>query len=268
MRLLAVVQARLGSSRLPGKVLLPVNDKPMLAAMLRRVRAAQLPFELCVATTNAPEDDPIVELCASLHVRCFRGHSTDLLERHYMAAREVCADAIAKIPSDCPLIDPAVIERVLSHYVKNANDFDYVSNLHPATYPDGNDVEVMGFDVLQAAYREARRPFEREHTTPYLWERPERFRIGNVVWETGLDYSMSHRFTLDYLEDYQFIKAVFYELGGSSTPFTLSDILRLLEQKPEIAQLNARFAGVNWYRHHLHELRQVSAVETRTLEQA
>ena len=114
MRLLVVVQARLGSSRLPGKVLLPVNGEPLLAAMLRRVRAAKLPFELCVATTTSPEDEPIVELCSALDVRCYRGHPTDLLERHYLAACEVRAEAVIKIPSDCPLIDPAIIERILS----------------------------------------------------------------------------------------------------------------------------------------------------------
>ena len=143
-----------------------------------------------------------------------------------------------------------------------------MSNLHPATYPDGNDVEIAALGALESAYREARRSFEREHTTPFIWERPERFRIGNVVWGTGLDYSMSHRFTLDYFEDYQFIKTIFEEFGRSSVPFSLDDILTLLRQKPHIAQLNAKFVGVNWYRHHLHELSQVRPVETRTLEQA
>jgi len=267
MRLLVVVQARMGSSRLPGKVLLPVNDEPILIALLRRVRTTNVPFELCVATTTAQQDYPIVKLCADLGVRCYRGHPTDLLERHYKAALEVRAHAVAKIPSDCPLIDPAVVERVLWHYLENADHLDYVSNLHPATYPDGNDVEVMSMGALEVAHREAQRPFEREHTTPYIWERPERFRIGNISWETGLDYSMSHRFTLDYPEDYQFIKAVFEEFGASSKVFTLGDILKLLQERPDIAAANVKFAGVNWYRHHLSELRHVSAVETRALEQ-
>ncbi len=266
MRLLVAVQARLGSSRLPGKVLLPVCGEPLLACMLRRVRAARIPFELCVVTTTAIEDDPIVELCHGINVRCYRGHPTDLLDRHFRAGRELNATAVAKIPSDCPLIDPAIIERVLGDYLDHAGSADYVSNLHPATYPDGNDVEVMSMDALRSAHGEASQPFEREHTTPYIWERPERFRLRNVTWESGLDYSMSHRFALDYPEDYRFIAAVFEELGGPDAHFGLHDILDLLERKPELSHLNARYLGVNWYRHHLKDLKHVRPEETRTLE--
>jgi spore coat polysaccharide biosynthesis protein SpsF len=174
-------------------------------------------------------------------------------------------DTVVKIPSDCPLIDPAVIDRVLlAHAVSEGNDF--TSNLHPATYPDGNDVEVMRLDALATAHREADRPLEREHTTPFLWERPERFRIGNVSWETGLDLSMSHRFTIDYPEDYDFIAAVYDALWTPEQPvFGLDAILSLCDARPDLYAKNARYAGVNWYRHHLGELRTVTARDTRTL---
>jgi spore coat polysaccharide biosynthesis protein SpsF len=265
VRTLVVVQARSGSSRLPGKVLKEVVGTPLLAHMLQRVRAAYTPFDLVVATTEDSADDAIVDLCRALGVRSFRGHPTDLLDRHYRAALAAGAEAVVKIPSDCPLIDPGVVDRVIAAYVAETLCFDYVSNLHPATWPDGNDVEVLAIPVLEQAWREATRPHEREHTTPFVWDRPSRFRIGNVRWETRRDLSMTHRFTLDYPEDLAFVTAVYEALWRRDRPvFGLAEILALLDARPEIAALNRRHLGVNWYRHHLSELRTVSASETRS----
>ncbi|MDW8466394.1 MAG: glycosyltransferase family protein [Chloroherpetonaceae bacterium] len=266
MTLLVVVQARTGSSRLPNKILLPLAGKPLLQRQLERIQAAQTPFELIVATTTAPSDDPVRQLCRTLGIKCFSGHPTDLLDRHYQAARQEKADAVVKIPSDCPLIDPAVIDRVLRTFLWHRNDVDYVSNLHPPTYPDGNDVEVMPFPILEIAWREAKKDYEREHTTPFIWDQPERFRLMNVVWETGLDYSKTHRFTIDYPEDYDFIKAVYDALWTPERPvFSLNDILNLLAARPELLRLNEKYAGVNWYRHHLHDLKTVSARDTKQI---
>jgi spore coat polysaccharide biosynthesis protein SpsF len=264
MRTVIVVQARTGSSRLPGKVLLPLAGAPLLERMLERVRAARTADEVVLATTVDVSDDPIRELAGRLGVRCYSGHATDLLDRHVRAGLDARSDAVVKIPSDCPLIDPGVIDRVLAFARAHESAYDYVSNLHPATYPDGNDVEWMPMRILEVAWREAAREFEREHTTPFIWERPERFRLGNVVWETGLDFSMSHRWTIDYPEDYRFLCAVYEELHApGAPPFTLDDVLALLRRKPEIAALNSHRAGVNWYRHHLHELRTISNHQTR-----
>lgn len=264
MRLLVVVQARTGSSRLPNKVLMPLAGRPLLQRMLERVLAARTNFDLVVATTVDPSDDPIRQLCRSIGVRCFSGDPRDLLDRHYKAACEMQADAMVKIPSDCPLISPAVINRVLGFYAGNSRDFDFVSNLHPATYPDGNDVEVMSMAALETAWHEAKESFEREHTTPFLWERPERFRVGNITWDAGLDYSMSHRWTIDYLEDYRFISAVYDELWSRERPiFSLEDILLLLHARPDIREINSHFAGVNWYRNHIGQLRTIGAESTR-----
>jgi spore coat polysaccharide biosynthesis protein SpsF len=265
---LVVVQARTGSTRLPGKVRLPLAGKTLLERMIERVTAATARFDVVVATTTDPVDDAIVDLSRDAGVRCFRGHPTDLLDRHYRAALAAGpgVDTVVKIPSDCPLVDPAVIDRVLAAHAASAGN-DFTSNLHPATYPDGNDVEVMTLDALATAHREAERPLEREHTTPFLWERPARFAIGNVAWETGLDYSMSHRFTIDYPADHAFVAAVYDALFTPARPvFSLGDILRLLEARPDIMALNQRYAGVNWYRNHLDELRTVGAGDTRTLE--
>ncbi len=215
--------------------------------MFERVAASKTPKEIVIATTTDKGDDKVFKLCGKNNIKCFRGHPTDLLDRHYKAALEYGADVVVKIPSDCPLICPDVIDEVLNYYIENKDKFDFVSNLHPATFPDGNDVEVMPLKILETAWKEADKDFEREHTTPFIWERPERFRIGNVKWETGLDFSMSHRFTIDYKEDYEFIKRVYDELYDEKKIFTLCDILKLLDQNPDIKKINEMYAGESWY---------------------
>jgi len=264
VKTLIVVQARTGSSRLPNKVLLPLSGKPLLQRMAERITAAHSPLELVIATTTDPADDAISTLCDRLGLGCFRGHPTDLLDRHYRAARAWRADVVVKIPSDCPLIDPAVIDQVLQRWTASSRDVDFVSNLHPATWPDGNDVEVMSFAALELAFRQARRPHEREHTTPFIWDQPDRFRIANVLWSAGLDYSMTHRFTIDYLEDYQFVTAVYDALWTPARRvFPLEEILSFLKARPDVFAINSAYAGVNWYRDHLGQLRTVGPECTR-----
>ena len=262
--MLTLIQARRGSSRLPDKVSLDLCGQPLLVRMVERVRRAQLVGRVAVITTTDPADEALVALCRTHRIDVFRGSPTDLLDRHYQAARHFNeAETVVKIPSDCPLIDPAVIDRVIGVYQATAGDADYVSNLHPATYPDGNDVEVMKFEALETAWKLAERPLEREHTTPYFWENPDRFRLANVVWETGFDYSMTHRFTIDYPQDYEFIKAVYNALYPSNPAFGLADILALLQREPGIFALNQELAGVNWYRNHLDELKTVDVSQTK-----
>jgi spore coat polysaccharide biosynthesis protein SpsF len=262
-KIVTVIQARSGSTRLPGKVMLDILGKPLLIRMVERVQASKLAGTLVIATTEESEDDLIANLCAQNNIHCYRGSSLDLLDRHYQAAKLFDAEAVVKIPSDCPLIDPAVIDKVLQYFIEN--DFDYVSNLHPATYPDGNDVEVMKFAAIEKAWKEAEKPFEREHTTPYLWENPEKFTLANIPWETGLDYSMSHRWTIDYPEDFVFIKSIYEHLYPVNPNFGLQDILNLTEQRPDIFALNSKYAGVNWYRNHLDELKTISAEQTKKI---
>lgn len=264
MKILGVIQARMGSSRLPGKVMKPLAGQPMLLQMVQRVRAAKELSEVVVATTSDEQDATIRQMCEQNEIPYVIGHPTDLLARHIDAGRFHKADVVVKIPSDCPLIDPRIIDRVVGVYRANPSDFDFVSNLHPATYPDGNDVEIVPMPILELAHAEATRPHEREHTTPFIWDQPERFRVGNVAWETGLDYSMSHRLTVDYAEDYEFVRTVFEGLHepGAAAPFSLGDILRFLTQNPDVPRINAQFAGVNWYRNHLADLRTVSQNET------
>jgi spore coat polysaccharide biosynthesis protein SpsF len=255
----------MGSSRLPGKILLPLADKPLLLRMYERVSFAKNAGEIIVAITEDKNDNQLLEICEQNGIKVFRGSTFDLLDRHYQAAKKSNADAVVKIPSDCPLIDPEIIDKVILYYINNKEKFDFVSNLHPPSYPDGNDVEIMSFETLETAWKEAKKDFEREHTTPYIWENPEKFRIGTVFWETGLNYSMTHRFTIDYKEDYEFIKKIYEELYYKNSRFGLNDILTLLEELPEIKKMNEMYAGVNWYRNHLDELKTIRPEQTKKI---
>jgi spore coat polysaccharide biosynthesis protein SpsF len=257
--LLILVQVRTGSSRLPGKVLLPLGGRPLFARMWERVTAANVNATFGVITTTDPSDDPVEALCQEMGARCYRGDVNDLLDRHYQAWKLWGGDAIVKIPSDCPLIDPKIIERVLSFYEANRERFDYVSNLHPQSYPDGNDVEVMSAQALERAWNEAKAPFQREHTTPYFWDNPELFRVGNVLWETGLDLSTTHRWTLDYAEDYELIRHVFDSLYPKSPLFGVADIVDYVASHPEVRAVNQRHLGYVWYHKHEDELKTLSS---------
>jgi spore coat polysaccharide biosynthesis protein SpsF len=260
-RVIGVVQARTGSSRLPGKVLRPIEGRPVLAWMLERVMAASELDEVVVATTYMAADDPIRLLCAELGVLCVSGHPTDLLDRHLKVGRAREADAVVKIPSDCPLIDPRIIDLVVATFRGDYPRHAYVSNLHPPTWPDGNDVEVLRFDVLEEAWCLATRSFQREHTTPFIWDQPERFPIANVVWPDGRDLSASHRLTLDYEEDLALIAEVFTALhrpGGP--PFSVEEIVAFLEDNPRVLALNARHLGSSWMSRHLEELNTLRPV--------
>ncbi|GMU96837.1 cytidylyltransferase domain-containing protein [Ignavibacterium album] len=265
MNIVTVIQARTGSSRLPNKVLLPLSGKSLLERMVERVKWSELAGKIVVATTEEESDNIIEKICKKNNLLLYRGNTQDLLDRHYQAAKLFNAEAVVKIPSDCPLIDFRIIDKVISYFIENSDKYDFVSNLHPATYPDGNDVEIMHFDVLEYAWKNANRKLEREHTTPYIWENPDKFRIGNVEWETGLNYSMTHRFTIDYPEDYEFIKLVYDELYFKNPRFGLIDILDLLESKPELKTINEKYNGVNWYRNHLDELKTITPDQTKII---
>jgi spore coat polysaccharide biosynthesis protein SpsF len=260
-----VVQARMSSSRLEGKVLLPILGEPLLYRMYERLKRVKYPVKIVIATSTDTTDDVIEQFCKTKNIDFYRGQLTDLLDRHYQVGLNTFADAVIKIPSDCPLIDPQIIDNVIDFYLNNTTKYDFISNLHPATFPDGNDVELMTFDALEIAWQEAFHQIELEHTTPYFWENPTKFRIANLTWETGLDYSMSHRFTIDYEEDYLFIQRVFEELYPINPQFTMIDILDLINSKPDIYEINKKYVGVNWYRNHLHELSTISPEQTKEL---
>jgi spore coat polysaccharide biosynthesis protein SpsF len=260
-----IVQARMSSSRLPGKVMMPILGKSLLARMLERLQMIKHEAIIIIATSINAEDDVIEQEAKELNMPCYRGSINNLLERHYMASIKYDADVVLKIPSDCPLIDPRIVDEVIGFFLEHKGRYDYVSNLHPATWPDGNDVEIMTLPCLVKTWRLAERQLELEHTTPYIWENPLQFNIGNVSWSSGLDYSMSYRFTIDYKEDYDFIARVYEELYPANPAFSCDDILQLLTEKPEIFELNEVYAGVNWYRNHLNELNSISSNQTKII---
>jgi len=262
-KILIIIQARLSSTRLPKKVLLDLLGKPLLIRMIERVKLSNLASKVVVATTSNSEDDELVDLCKINNINCFRGSSLDLLDRHYNCAKKEKADIILKIPSDCPLIDPKVIDRVIFNHLKG--EFDYTSNLHPQSYPDGQDVEVINFSALEKVWEQAKKPYEREHTTPYIWENKSKFRLNNVLWEKGIDLSMIYRIVLDYYEDYQLIKSVFENLYLKNPMFDINEIVSFLDNNPEITKLNKKYIGVNWYRNHLDELKTINPSDTKII---
>jgi spore coat polysaccharide biosynthesis protein SpsF len=238
----AIIQARMSSTRLPGKVLLDLAGEPMLARVVERTRRARRIDRVLVATTVEPEDEPIVELCRSRGWNVSRGSRDDVLDRYYHAALADGADPIVRITSDCPLIDPAIIDRVverLGRRDETANAADYASNINPRrTFPRGLDVEAFSFEALSAAWREDREATGREHVTPFLYRHPERFRI--ALLESDRPAAASHRWSVDTPEDYELLRRIYAHFGNRD--FDWLDILALLEQHPDWCEINGHIA--------------------------
>jgi spore coat polysaccharide biosynthesis protein SpsF len=231
----AIIQARMSSTRLPGKVLKPVLGRPLLAHMLERVSRAHTLHKIAVATTVSSVDTEIVSACEQSGFVCFRGSEDDVLDRYYQTAREFGAEVIVRLTSDCPLMDPVVVDHVVSIFLDG--QYDYVSNTAPlpSTWPDGMDVEVFPFPALERAWREAVKPSDREHVTFYLWNNPDKFHVYRV--EHDPDWS-EYRLTVDYPQDLELVNAVFEALYPSNPAFTLEEIVAFLEAKPRVKKLN------------------------------
>ena len=232
MKVVAIVQARMGSTRLRGKVLKDVGGENMLARVIRRLRRAHLINEVLIATTNAADDDAIVTECHKCSVSVSRGDEKDVLDRYFRAAQLSKAEIVVRITSDCPLIDPEITDRTISAFLEARPD--YASNVMQRTYPRGLDTEVMSAASLERAWRQGLRPYEREHVTPYIYEHPEDFKLLSVTGEQ--DYS-SHRWTVDTPEDLEFIRAVYGRFDADAA-FSWRDVLDLLQREPELVELN------------------------------
>lgn len=249
MKALIIVQARMTSTRLPGKVLLPLAGEPMLARLIERLRRVRRANGIVVATTTNATDDPIVALCAQLGVPCHRGSEQDVLSRYADAARLYGADVVVRITADCPLIDPALIDQLIETYEEG--DSDYVSNMLPPTWPYGMAVEVFSAAALAQAHAEATQAAEREHVTPFLYWHPERYRLRNVASPVDLS---RHRWTVDTPEDYELVRRLFDHLMPTQPQFTQADVLALLDQHPDWIAINQH-------------VRQKPATETQTPEE-
>jgi spore coat polysaccharide biosynthesis protein SpsF len=237
MKVVSTIEARMRSSRLPGKVLRPIVGKPMLELLIERLRRARRINQIVVATTDNPADDAIEQLARRLDIVCFRGSEEDVLDRVLRAAQSVAADVIVEITGDCPLVDPEVVDWLVTVYL--ANDYDYVANVLKRTYPDGLDAQVFATSVLAEVARLTQDPADREHVSLYIYERPEHYKLYNV--ESGLpEQYRDVRLTLDTPEDLELIAAIYSELYPKNPAFTLNDVLRLLDRRPELRAVNAK----------------------------
>jgi len=232
LKIVCSVQARVGSTRLPGKVLQDLSGRTMLARVIERLRAARKIDEVMIATTIMGKDDQIVDECRRHSVPYWRGDENDVLDRYFQAAKAAKADIIVRATSDCPLIDPEVTDKTIEAFLKTRPD--YASNTIIRTYPRGLDTEVISWNALGRAWQEARQPHEREHVTPYIVEHPDEFR--HVAVTGDHDYS-SYRWTVDTPEDLAFARAVYSRLRSEDV-FSWRDVLELLEREPELIDLN------------------------------
>lgn len=232
MKIIFIVQARMGSKRLPGKVLKTLGGRSVLECVLSRLQRSTLVHQVVVATSTEVNDNAIEEECRRLDTHVFRGSQNDVLDRYYHAALQFEAEAIVRVTSDCPLIDPGVSDRVIKAFLDMQPD--YASNTQARTYPRGLDTEVMTFQALETSWREAREPHEREHVTPYLYEHPDRFKLLSVSGEAELAH---YRWTLDTREDLRFLREVYGRLGQRGE-FSWMDVIRLLEKEPALCEIN------------------------------
>lgn len=228
----AIVQARMGSTRLPGKVLMDIAGKTMLEHVVSRAGAASNLDRVVVATTHDPIDNDIVDECDRLNIACFRGDPLDVLDRYHRCAAYVNAKTIVRITSDCPLIDPSVIDTVIA--ARSDGDLDYASNTVERTYPRGLDTEAFTAEALETAWSQATQPHEREHVTPYIYQHPDRFRCEQVKAPAG--HSRDGRWTVDTEDDLAFARAILAETGDA---LDWTEIAAFLDTRPDIQKINA-----------------------------
>jgi spore coat polysaccharide biosynthesis protein SpsF len=231
LKTIALIQARMSSSRLPHKVLADIAGQPMLLQVIRRGQTASSLEQVAVVTSTDAADDAIDRLCNAHAIPCFRGSLADVLDRYYQAASHFQAEAVVRLTADCPLLDGKIIDKVVRTFFQGA--FDYVSNTLECTYPDGLDVEIFRFAALERAWKEARLKSEREHVTAYMYKHPELFRLGSVTQAEDLS---ALRWTVDTSEDLAFVRAV-YSLFADAD-FGMHDILNVLPDHPEITKIN------------------------------
>ena len=243
----AIIQARMGSTRLPGKVLRELSGIPMLQFQVNRVRKSRLLNQTIVATSTLTQDDEIARFCSSKDIPYFRGSENDVLSRYYGAAKAYCVDTIVRITADCPLVDPAVIDRSIELFENNT--FDYVANTVPpetSHFPDGSDVEIVSLQALERANREVTSESDREHVTFYFWKSKQKNSFSSGQLDNDQDWS-KYRFTVDYPEDYDVVTRIVELLNKSNQFGTLEEIITILNKNSDIVKLNSQYYfGVGW----------------------
>lgn len=243
-----IVQARMGSTRLPGKTMMIICGKPMLVHLIERLKKSNLIETIVIATTDKAIDKPILSLAKKCQVEKFAGSEADVLDRYYRAAKKFKLDPVVRVTADCPLIDPELIDKVVGYYLKKK--YDYVSM--PKNYPEGLDVEVFSFRALEKAWQQASRPSEREHVTSYIWKNPRIFSLGRPKGNLKRNYSYLH-LSVDEAKDLTLMRKVYKRLYRREKIFYLRNILNLFKREPHLSKINAGLTGYEGYQKSLEQ---------------
>jgi len=239
-----LLQARMGSSRLPEKILLPVLDKQLLKLTIERINQSKFVEEVILLIPDASTDDILESFAIDEKIKFFRGNEKNCLDRHYQAAKYFDIDVFAKTTSDCCLIDSRVIDEVIELYFSKSPNCDYVSNICPPTFPDGLDIEVFNFSTLEKTWELAKSDFDKEHTTTFIRNNPNLFKIINHEHSKS-NLFKKHRWCLDFEDDYLFIKTIFEKLYLNNNNFSMENILELLDNNKEINMINSHLLKHN-----------------------
>lgn len=236
LKVLVIIQARMASTRLPGKSLKTILDKPILSILLQRLSRLKTPAQIIVATSEEEGDQAIVDFCKAHHIAYFAGSEDDVLDRYLKAARKFSGDVIVRITGDCPLMDPHVVDEAVEQFLEHYPEYDYFSNALKRTFPRGLDVEVFKRRALEQAHQKGFFSEEREHVTPYIWRHPEIFHLGHLLYKED---QSRHRWTLDTPEDFELIRLIIESFWETNPHFTMEDVLGLLDKHPEWVDINS-----------------------------
>ncbi len=246
MKVVAIIQARMTSSRLPGKVLMPLANKPVLAHIVERLSYCKMIEKIVVATTNEVSDDLVADYCDNNNIDCYRGSLEDVLDRYYQTAKIHHADPIVRITGDCPVIDPVVVDAVITGYLSGEYDCYGLGG----EFPDGLDCTVFSFSAIERAWEKAKLKSEREHVGPYIENNPNLFRNGMLELFKGLD---NQRWTLDEPNDYKLLSKIFNELYRLDSPFLTHEILQFIQNNPDLLAINSKIVRNEGYLKSLQE---------------
>ncbi|MBU0660587.1 glycosyltransferase family protein [Patescibacteria group bacterium] len=234
-KVVAVIQVRMGSTRLPQKALLKIHKKTAIEWIKYRLSFCKEVDQVVLSTSDTAENDPLEILAGELGLGIYRGKEADLVDRLYQTAKKFNADAIVRVTGDCPLIDPHIVDTLIGVYRTNIGEYDHITNIFPPTYPDGLDIEVMPFSTLDRLNTEVDNSLYREWITTTIMEQPDKFRIKNISYTKNMSYL---RMTLDYIEDLELIEQILIRLHQEGKVFFLEDILELLQKEPSLVAIN------------------------------